>query len=119
MSLPNSHLPIHRLKAAFSNTSATYKFYWLLAILDAVEQGRVNITKQELFARMLANAWYTVSYFRVSFGPQDLIQQTIKEISVREVIPVTLKKEAIGQRLLDSQHPKTRQQLQHFDKNVP
>lgn len=119
MTLPNSHLPVHRLKAAFANTSATYKFYWLLAILDAVEQGRVNIPKHELFARMLANAWYTVNYFRVSFGPQDLIQKTIQEIAAREALSITLKKEAIVQRLLNSKHLATRQQLQHFDKNVP
>lgn len=33
---PALDLPVHRLAASFNNTSATYKFYWLLALLDAV-----------------------------------------------------------------------------------
>lgn len=120
MKLPSSqNLPISRLKAAFANTSATYKFYWLLAILDAVEQGGAVVPKTELFARMLANAWYTVNYFKVSFGPQDVVQNTIRDLSLRENIPITLKKEQIVSKLLASQDPATQAALRHFDKNVP
>src|SRR5690606_8423234 len=35
---PDTTLPIHRLAACFNSTSATYKFYWLLAILDAIQE---------------------------------------------------------------------------------
>ena len=32
----NRILPIHKLIACFNNTSATYKFYWLLSIIQQV-----------------------------------------------------------------------------------
>lgn len=55
---PDATLPIHRLAACFNSTSATYKFYWLLAILDAVRKQKREIKKEELFASI---AWYTVN----------------------------------------------------------
>jgi len=38
MTLPGSkELPINLLAACFNKTSATYKFYWLLSILQAAD----------------------------------------------------------------------------------
>ena len=79
MQLPNDHkVSVSKLSAVFNSTSASYKFYWFLAIIEAIEDGQEHIPKHELFARMMANAWYTVNYFQVSFGKQDKIQSAIK-----------------------------------------
>ncbi len=79
MELPNSNgLPVNLLAACFNNTSATYKYYWLLSILQSVETGHLRISKKVLFAKMISNAWFTVNYFHVSFGKQDLIQEAIQ-----------------------------------------
>ena len=81
MQLPASGgLPVQLLASCFNYTSATYKYYWLLSIIQAVENHQTTIDKKVLFARMLANAWYTVNYFRVSFGKQDLIQESIRTL---------------------------------------
>ncbi len=78
MNLPNSdEISIPKLTSVFRNTSASYKFYWFWAILECLENGQIKIDKKELFARMLALPWYTVNYFHVSFGKQDLIQKAI------------------------------------------
>ncbi|MBC8644856.1 HNH endonuclease domain-containing protein [Flavobacterium lindanitolerans] len=120
MSLPLSHsLNIAPLSSAFNNTSATYKFYWLLAIIESLEEGKSEIGKKELFARMLTNSWYTVNYFHISFGNQDLIQRAIKNISKNETIPINIKKHNLLHLLLNSPHKKTNDILKHFDKNVP
>ncbi len=37
---------------------------------------------------MISNAWFTVNYFHVSFGKQDLIQQAIQAINETEKIPI-------------------------------
>jgi hypothetical protein len=59
MQLPQSNdLPINLLAACFNKTSATYKYYWLLSILQAVEEGNLNISKKDLFSRMISNAWF-------------------------------------------------------------
>ena len=78
MLLPNDkNIPINLLNACFNSTSATYKFYWFLSVLEAIEEGHVQIEKRSLFARMISLSWYTVNYFHVSFGKQDNIQQAI------------------------------------------
>ena len=64
---PSPYLPVANLAACFNKTSTTYKFYWFLALLHSVEQGKDQIRKQDLFAQMLAQAWYTIHYFKVSF----------------------------------------------------
>lgn len=81
MQLPHQeNLPVQLLAAVFNNTSATYKFYWFLAIVNRVEQGEEKIPKRHLFADMVAHSWFTVNYFRVSFGKQDKLQQAIERL---------------------------------------
>jgi len=76
MNLPyDLKVSVSKLSSCFRNTSATYKFYWLLAIIESIETGKDEITKKELFARMIANAWFTVNYFHVSFGKQDKLHK--------------------------------------------
>lgn len=120
MNFPHSStLDVSKLAGVFNNTSATYKYYWFLSLIEASEEGCTEIIKKELFARMLCNAWYTVNYFHVSFGTQDLIQSAIRSIAEVENIPVTIRKEALLKILLNSQNSTTQILLKHFDKNVP
>jgi len=120
MDFPSSNsLDVTRLATVFNSTSATYKFYWFISLTEACEQGITDISKREMFARMLSNAWYTVNYFHVSFSSQDIIQQAIKKISETENIPVNIKKEHLLIWLMDSKNSTTVNILKHFDKNVP
>lgn len=120
MQLPNSKgLPIYLLAACFNNTSATYKYYWLLSILQEVENGNLTVSKRSLFARMVSNAWFTVNYFHVSFGKQDLIQDVICFVNQFEKIPIDEKLSSVFQKLATSQNKETEKQLWHFNKNVP
>ena len=116
---PSSYLPVARLAACFNSTSATYKFYWFLAILNSVEQGKSQIRKQELFAQMLAQAWYTIHYFKVSFGSQDLIQQAAHALHELEFIPIDAPRERVIAQLSGTTQAMSLGILMHFDKNVP
>lgn len=120
MQLPNSNgLPVNLLAACFNNTSATYKYYWLLSILQEVETGNLNVSKRNLFARMISNAWFTVNYFHVSFGKQDLIQQVIEAINEIEKIPIDENQHLVFQKFSSTTRKETVSQLWHFNKNVP
>ncbi len=71
--LPESNrLPVASLASVFNNVTNSYKFYWFLSILDTVKAhcGR-TIPINHLLARMIANAWYPLHYFHLSFGRQD------------------------------------------------
>ncbi|MBA9073496.1 hypothetical protein GGR22_001622 [Flavobacterium gossypii] len=120
MQLPHSkELPIGKLAGSFGSTSATYKFYWLLAVIELVEERNNKILKRDLFASMIANAWYTVNYFHVSFGKQDLIQKAVEDILKIENLTVDIKKEKLTQKLQDTKNKATATILSHFNKNVP
>lgn len=120
MQLPfSSDIPISKLASVFRNTSATYKFYWFWAILEAVEEGKSTINKKEIFARMLSLSWYTVNYFHISFGKQDLIQQAIFNVKNLENLSIDDKQSVILNRLIKSKNPETIKLLLHFDNNVP
>lgn len=118
--LPESkYLPIEKLAGIFNNTSATYKFYWFLAIIDSVEKGKTEIEKEELFIKMLGIPWYTVNYFNISFGSQDLIQRAVKQIILLARIPINEKQHKIFQALKATSNPQIKSLVFHFDKNVP
>ena len=62
MNLPHSeHLPTSKLAAVFASTSATYKFYWLIALTELVEEGHYEIPKRKIFTRMISNSWHTIN----------------------------------------------------------
>lgn len=118
--LPSDHsLPIHLLAACFNNTSATYKFYWLLSIIEEVENGKTEILKHDLFAGMVSLPWYTVNYFHVSFGVQDQIQRAIRLIAETELIAVQEKRKRIKEHLSSSTNLVTAKALNYFDGEVP
>lgn len=120
MNLPHSeNLPIANLASCFNDTSATYKFYWLLAIIQSAEQGNEVILKRELFSRMVANAWFTVNFFKVTFGKSDVLQRVILDISHQENIPIHENQEAVFNFLNTSESRVIERQLAHFNKNVP
>lgn len=120
MILPQSTgLPIPYLAACFNNTSATYKFYWFLGILDAVEKGQTTIEKKSLFASMISNAWYTVNYFHLSFGKQDMLQRAIENVKMLEGIAVDEKKSIVHAKLTDTENLATIKNLRYFDSQVP
>ncbi len=119
----DKQLPIEKLAACFNHKASTYKFYWLLSIVDAlearVESETTTIPKTELFARMISNAWYIVNYFRVSFGKQDKLQQAISIIQKGENITIDADKRQIIQTLVHSTNPETVSILRQFNNQVP
>jgi hypothetical protein len=120
MNLPFSeNLPVNRLASVFASTSATYKFYWFLAILELVEEGNTAISKRKIFSRMISNSWYTVNYFHISFGKQDLIQEAVTSILKIENLTINENKSKIIAVLENTINILTIRILNHFDKNVP
>jgi hypothetical protein len=120
MHLPNSNqIDVNKLASVFNNTSATYKYYWLLAIIDLLEEGYTKQDKRQLFARMISNSWYTVNYFHVSFGKQDNIQMAVEKILQIEQLTIDEKRQNINLQLERSENKQTILELMHFDKNVP
>ncbi|MBS3738576.1 HNH endonuclease domain-containing protein [Mesohalobacter halotolerans] len=115
----SSNINISALSSVFNNTSATYKFYWFLAIIEEIEKGKKEIEKKRLFSRMVANAWYPINYFKVSFGSQDNISEIIKYLVNNTELAINEDKIKIYKYLINSKNFKLSKTLFHLDKNVP
>ena len=120
MNLPQANnLPIYKLASVFGSTSASYKFYWLIALIELVEDGNIEIPKKKIFSRMISNSWYTINYFHISFGKQDNLQIAVERILKEEVLTIDEKKSKLDYCIENSKNKETINQLLHFDKNVP
>lgn len=109
------------LSAVFKNTVATYKFYWFIAILDLIcQKGKTQMSVGEVISQMVAQAWYPIHYFKLSFGKSDSLAQEILFIQKETGLPIDMDKQEVADYLLDNIENSTlKSHLNIFSKNVP
>lgn len=120
MALPqNNRLPISSLAGIFNNTTATYKFYWFVAMLDIiVKERKTRISFWEIIAGMVSESWYPIHYFKLSFGKSDSLFE--KSMEIQNVFQISLEsdKEKTKRYLLENLND-TKKYLKVFSLNVP
>ena len=122
MQIPQSNiLTTNRLGKIFSNTVATYKYFWFVSIMQIhakMDKTRINVW--DIVIRMVANAWYPIHYFRLSFGKSDSLFDIVMELQRITQIPIDANTETIikglSKRLQDKQ---IRKLLNTLTLNVP
>lgn len=122
MQIPQSPiLTTKYLNRVFDKTVATYKYYWLLSILDlCVRQGKVRMDVWEIMIEMVANAWYPVTYFRLSFGKSESLYDAIWALQKEYDIPINISVRDLTDLLHELiQRADVRKQLNFLQKNVP
>ena len=120
MNLPqNIKLPVSSLSRIFENTTTTYKFYWFVAIMDiVVKEHKTRISFWEIIAGMIAESWYPIHYFKLSFGKSDSLFVKSLEIQKEYQISIESDKEKIKNLLVDNLK-ETKKFLKIFSINVP
>ena len=69
----------------FTHTTATYKFYWFIGILDLyIRKKKTRINAWDIMIEMVANAWYPACYFHLSFGKSESLYNAITVIQKSE-----------------------------------
>lgn len=83
MTIPVSEeLSTSAMNRVFDTTTATYKFYWLLSLLDMhVQEQKNEMLALDVASRMVAYAWYPIEYFKLSFGRGDSMLQIIQNVA--------------------------------------
>ena len=95
MILPSEGIvDVARLSRIYDNTTATYKFYWFVSIINLISTNpdRRVFSFEEIIAGMIAEAWYPIHYFRLSFGKLDSLESNIFEIQRILDIPIDANK---------------------------
>lgn len=120
MALPqNNRLPISSLAGIFSNTTATYKYYWFVAILDIIiKEHKTRMSFWEIIAGMVSESWYPIHYFKLSFGKSDSLFEKSMEIQNVFQISIESDKEKTKRYLLENLN-ETKKYLKVFSLNVP
>ena len=122
MLIPQSNiLTTRHLNRVFDKTVATYKYYWFLGILDLyVKQGKTRMNVWEIMISMVANAWYPVNYFRLSFGKSESLYEAILTLQKENNIPINIGIRDLTDILQSMvQRPEIRKQLNFLQLNVP
>ena len=122
MTLPeNIKLPVTRLAGIFSNTTATYKFYWFVALLDiVVKERKTKVSFWEIIAGMVAESWYPIHYFKLSFGKSDSLYDQSLALQQELNITIDADKEKIKRTLLGNiGNNRVKSLLRVFTLNVP
>ena len=114
-------LSTKNLSRVFNNTTATYKFYWFQSLLQMHnEEGIYRMNVWDLVIRMVANAWFPIHYFHLSFGSMDSLHRIVTELQWMTDLPMDAKKEEVVECLtvrLDDM--KVKDQLATLIRNVP
>ena len=122
MQIPQSQiLTTRHLNRVFDKTVATYKYYWFLGILDLyVKQGKTRMNVWEIMISMVANAWYPVNYFRLSFGKSESLYEAILTLQRENNIPINIGVKDLTDMLQSLvQRPEIRKKLNFLQLNVP
>ena len=62
----------HKLLSIFNHTTNSYKFYWWLSIIELIKDQKAReLYFDDIVISLIANIWYPVNYFKLSFGKQD------------------------------------------------
>jgi len=89
MQIPQSDRTTSQLGNIFNKTVATYKYFWFLSILQIhAKTDNPRIDVWDIVIRMVANAWYPIHYFRLSFGKSDSLFDIVMELQQVTQIPI-------------------------------
>lgn len=111
-----------RIGNIFDHTTATYKFFWFISILQIYVKDRGNrISVWDIVARMVANAWYPIHYFRLSFGSLDSLFSIVKELQQLAEIPIEASVDGVAMQLAEKSREDSniKNALQKLTLNVP
>ena len=103
MILPSEGIvDVARLSRIYDNTTATYKFYWFVSIINLISANpdRRVFSFEEIIAGMIADAWYPIHFFRLSFGKLDSLESNIFEIQRILDIPIDANKDVVRETIL-------------------
>ncbi len=107
------------LARLFDNKSESYKLFWFKAILHEVNKGNNSISFRCLIERMIVDAWYMVSEYKLNLGPADTLEKTVLYISEQQQFLPTEKEDVLLSFLQNSEDKELKKYMRTLSLNVP
>lgn len=98
---------------------ASYKMYWLLAILDEVISENKEITFRKLISRIVASAWYPISAFKLSFGACDNLAKVVGYIGTQFKLKTNCDKRELMDFIYNCDDKELKKMIKNLTFNVP
>ncbi|KAA3601407.1 MAG: HNH endonuclease [Calditrichaeota bacterium] len=120
-----SNLSINSLAQSLKQTTNSYKFYWLLSIIEQlnfVDFETKHLSTKDIVARMIAKIWYPINHHNLSFGKQDKLGEIVNFIKMNSEITIKDSEEVIFEFLKEEfQNPKSqfKKLLKDLQRYVP
>lgn len=107
-----------KLSKLFKNVSTTYKFFWMLALIDAAESPNFNgkLIMRAVTARMVANAWDVLAN-GINFPKLDKLPSVIAEAQRHNIN--TSSKQDVFRGIYAIQDVNFHRQMDQLEANVP
>jgi len=114
-------LSTNKLASVFNNTSASYKFYWFISLLQIISRKVDNdkIPMKDILIQMICNAWYPITFFKLNFGYSDKLSKNISEIQKQLSVPLDISTNELFNLLQNSTNTQIIQLIFHFEQLVP
>lgn len=119
-SLPqHESLEISFLSHLFDNMSECYKLFWFQAIVNEVSNKHYIFTYDNLINKMIADAWYMVSEYKLNLGPADTLEALVHYVYRNSGLKSSEKKENILAYLQNSNDTELKKKKRTLTLNVP
>ncbi len=91
LSASNTPAATHIFGRVLDQTTSSYKFFWLQALLSAIQnRTELNLPIPDLLDEMVIAAWQPVALYRLSLGQADMLQHAVSRLlSVTGLRPST------------------------------
>ncbi len=101
------------------NFAASYKLYWLKGVFDEAVEGSTHVSFERLAARMVATAWYPVTYFRLNLGASDKLADAVRCAQERCGLPPDAIADDIIATIMESDDARLRAEMKSLYSYVP
>jgi hypothetical protein len=89
-------LPVEKLALVFKDTTNSYKYYWFISLLDnIIQESKTIIPFEHIILNMIGDAWYPINYFKLSFGKQDQLSNSILDLQNTYRYPKDIKRQEL------------------------
>ncbi|UYZ38011.1 HNH endonuclease [Clostridium beijerinckii] len=98
---------------------ASYKMYWLLALLDEISLNNIEIEFRTLICKMVVKAWYPLLKYKLSFGLCDNLAKVATYISDTYNLESNYDERKLFDFIYSSQDKTLNRMLKELTLNVP